>query len=98
MSKDGLSENAIKELRYLSDHFYCSGIDKASNNVSIICCHHIRRMALHRLQEEDFIHQENPMVEILYKIHEDMDYLFPEIRFCYAGLPYLFATYKLHKK
>lgn len=98
LSKTGLSEKAIEELKYLTEHFYCSGIDKARNNISIICFHHIRRMALYRLQDDNCIHQETPMAEIMYMIREDMDCLILEIRFCYVGLPFLFATYNCIRK
>lgn len=48
-SRNCLTKMAIDELKYFTEHFYCSGIDKASNNIAIICCQHIRMMALNRL-------------------------------------------------
>lgn len=38
------------------------------------------------------------MAEILVKFFVEVEDLIPKIRFWYVGLPYLFATYKLHKK
>lgn len=43
-----LSSKAFEELKYLTQHFYISGIDK-DNNIAIICIRHIRIMALERL-------------------------------------------------
>lgn len=55
-------------------------------------------MALQCLQDDNFTHLDTPMAEILVKICVEVEDLIPEIRFWYVGLPYLFATYKLHKK
>lgn len=37
------------------------------------------------------------MAEVLFLIRKDLDSLLPDIRFKYSGLPYLFASFKLHK-
>lgn len=81
----------------MTKNFYISGIDKASNNIAIICIRHIRIMALDRLQGEDFAPKSRTMAEVLFSIEKDLDTLLPEIRLKYSGLPYLFASFKLHK-
>lgn len=43
-----LSSMVIEELKYLMKYFYIFGIDKANNNIAIICIVHIRGMALQR--------------------------------------------------
>lgn len=92
-----LSNNALEELRYLTRYFYILGIDKATNNIAIIYIMHIRGMAFKRLQGKDFELQSKSMAEILCLVTIDMEVLFPEIIFKFLGLPYLFASFKLHK-
>lgn len=100
---DLLSLHAVKdELRWLTSHLYCAGLDKASNNVCFVCIRHIRFMALERLSGSDF----SPRCEgevwllpshVLRDMSSEISNLLPEVRVSFEALPYLMATYKLHK-
>lgn len=92
-----LPENGLDELRYLSEHLFMTGLDKASNNISFICILHLRHMALERLQGDDFIRSDRPLEEIIVDLDTEIQNLIPEIRFCTMGLPFIMASYKLHK-
>jgi hypothetical protein len=50
-----LDQPAVKnEITWLLKHLYCSGINKAANNASFICIHHIRLQAFERLVVQIF--------------------------------------------
>lgn len=98
LKSSGLSKEAYSELEFLSQHFFIVGLDKASNNACIIYTYHIRVHALHRLWEKDFqlaLHNINDTISFL---QDQLLELLPEIQFRDVGLPFLMATYKLHKK
>lgn len=75
------STAATSELSFLTEHFYFAGLDKASNNVCIICIHHIRLQALHRLQGPDFIPESCSIDAIISHCHAHLEDLIPEITF-----------------
>lgn len=53
------------------------------------------------MQEKDFIAYNdvttNPIEEKIAELQMEIDDMFPKIQFQYFGLPYMMATYKLHK-
>jgi hypothetical protein len=94
---------AVKnEIAWLHNYLYCSGLDKAANNASFICIKHIRLQAFERLMGSDF----QPCMaqstwslptSILDKVTCELLDIFPESPPQYTSLPYLMASYKLHK-
>ena len=95
---------AVKnEISWLLNHLYCSGVDKAANNASFICIKHIRLQAFERLSGPDFQpcmagHTWCLSTSILDKVNDDLQSILPETLPQYQSLPYLMATYKVHKK
>jgi len=100
---DLLQQKEIKdEIAWLSSHLYCAGLDKASNNACFICIKHIRLLALERLSGPDFLPCKDKHIwllpsMILDKVTVEMSTLIPQISISFQALPYLMATYKLHK-
>lgn len=91
-----------KEVEWVTDNLYCVGLDKASNNICFICIKHIRLLALERLTSRDFSPcRENgcwlPRASIIELMTISLRDLIPELNVSYNSLPYLMATYKLHK-
>lgn len=76
---------------------FIAGLDKASNNPYTICIYHVRVHALFRLQEEDFMPTATFVPDLVSLLQDQLLELILEIQFRHAGLPYLMATYKLHK-
>lgn len=89
--------DAMDEIRYLSEHFFMTGLDKASNNILIMCNTHIRYMDLDRLKEDDFVKSCLIMEIHLSDLESELQGLLPEIQFRTLGLPYFMASYKPHK-
>jgi hypothetical protein len=90
------------EIAWLHKYLYCCGLDKAANNASFICIKHIRLQALERLMGSDF----QPCMAgrswslptaILDQVTNNLKDILPESPPQYSALPYLMATYKLHK-
>lgn len=92
-----LTPTAILKLTFFTKNYLFSGLDKAANNISIICIQHIRAQALHRLQGPDFQQEIWSINEVTNDCHTLLEGLIPEITFWHAGLPFLMASYKLHK-
>jgi hypothetical protein len=94
---------AIKnEINLLLKHLYCSGLDKATNNACFTCIKYIRLQALEWLLGNDFAPCKNDHIwllptSILGQIKLELKSLLPECPISYEALPYLMATYKLHK-
>jgi hypothetical protein len=94
---------AVKdETDWLLKHLFCSGLDKAANNVCFICIRHIRLQAFERLSGEDFKPCKSDSIwdlpsYILDKISHDLSQLLPECLPPFQALPYLMATFKQHK-
>jgi hypothetical protein len=90
------------ELAWLQKHLYCSGLDKASNNASFICIKHIRLQALERLNGNDFSPCKNSTgwclpTAVLDHLSTKLTEILPECPQPYQALPYIMATYKVHK-
>jgi hypothetical protein len=94
---------AVKnEVQWLLQHLYCSGLDKAANNICLICIRHIRLMALERLMGNDFLPCKNNNIwslpsATLDQVARGLKLILPEFVLPYQSLPYLMATYKQHK-
>ena len=90
------------ETKWLLQHLYCSGLDKAANNACFICIKHIRLMAYERLMGNDFLPCKNGSIwslptTILDQTSFDLRRILPEFMPQFQTLPYLMATYKQHK-
>lgn len=102
--QDLLSQTAVQnEIQWILSNLYCSGLDKASNNVCFVCIKHIRLLALERLSCQDFspCKVEQTWVlqtHILDQVAEEINELVPQLQISSMALPYLMATYKLHKQ
>jgi len=101
--RDLLLQTHIKdEITWITSNMFCSGLDKASNNISFICIRHIRLLAFERLSGSEFspCKEENdwllPSV-ILDRLTCDISMLIPQLQIFAVSLPYLMSTYKLHK-
>lgn len=100
---DLFSLKAVKsEVEWITEHLYCAGLDKASNNICFICVKHIRLLALDRLMSPDFSPCKDELVwqlrsRIIDEITHSLRDLVPEIKVTFNTLPYLMATYKVHK-
>jgi hypothetical protein len=98
-----LEQPAVRnEIQWLTKHLYCAGLDKAANNACFMCIKHIRLQALERLMGTDFSPcKVNGLwtlpTSILDFVKEQLLSLLPECPPIYDALPYLMATYKLHK-
>jgi hypothetical protein len=94
---------AVKnETSWLLQNLYCSGLDKATNNVCFICIKHIRLLALERLMGNDFLPCKSGLIwyltsSILNQVSNDLRNILPKFLPPYQSLPYLMATYKQHK-
>jgi len=91
------------EIRWITENLFCSGLDKAANNCCFICTKHIRFMALERLSSPDFIPCKDDSAwllptHIIDKICGDLSSILPEVTIQFYALPYIMATYKIHKK
>ena len=101
--QDLLSQKAVKnEIQWILSNLYCSGLDKASNNVCFICIKHIRLMALERLSCEDFTPCKDGQTwslqtHIIDQVTSEISEQLPQLQISSRALPYLMATYKLHK-
>ena len=94
--------SVLNEINWLLSHLYCSRLDKASNNSSFICIRHIRLQAMERLMGPDFLPSKtesmwNLPTSILDQVTRDLIQILPECPIPHQSLPYLMATYKLHK-
>jgi hypothetical protein len=90
------------EIAWLLQHLFCSGLDKASNNVCFMCIKHICLQALERLTGHDFTPCKENLswslpTQILDQITQDLKEILPECLPPYQALPYLMATFKQHK-
>jgi hypothetical protein len=94
---------AIKnEINWLLKHLYYSGLDKATNNACFTYIKHIRLKALERRLGNDFAPCKNGHIwllptSILDQIKLELKSLLLECPISYEALPYLMATYELHK-
>jgi len=100
---DLLRQDSVKnEIAWLNTHLYCAGLDKAANNACFICIKHIRLMAFERLSGVEFVPcKENttwilPSM-ILTQLTKEIKTLVPYMQISFQALPYLMATYKMHK-
>lgn len=84
-------------MEFLCQHLFIAGLDKASNNSCLIYIYHIRVQALHYLQERDFLPTSVSTSNILLLVEKQLLELIPKVQFRDVGLPFLMATYKLHK-
>jgi hypothetical protein len=95
---------AVKnELNWLLSNFFISGLDKANNNASFMYIRHIRLQAYHRLMGNDFTLCMNALIwslptNILETIKSDLLVILPECSQLFNALPFIMATYKLHKQ
>ena len=100
---DLLPQNAVQnEFKWILANLYCSGLDKASNNVCFICIKHIRLMALERLSCDDFKPCKDGNTwslptHITDQLVQEITEIVPQLQISSISLPYLMATYKLHK-
>lgn len=90
------------KINWLLKHLYYSSLDKATYNACFTTIKHIRLQALKRLMGNDFAPCKNDHIwllptSILNQIELDLKSLLPECPISYEALPYLMATYKLHK-
>jgi hypothetical protein len=95
-------QSVTNEIKWLTQHLLCAGLDKATNNCSFICIKHIRLMALERLSSNDFQPCKDDVswllpTHMLEKIQADLRNILPELKISHQALPYLMATYKQHK-
>ena len=101
--QDLLSQKAVQnELNWILSRLYCSGLDKASNNACFICIKHIRLLALERLSCQDFSPCKEGQMwliqsQVLEQVAREIKELVPQLQISSMALPYLMATYKLHK-
>lgn len=91
------------EMTWLLNHFYISGIDKASNNACFMCIRHIRFQAYQRLMGDDFTPCKYDgrwvlPTAIFDTVKSDLLLLLPESPPQYNSLPFLMATFKAHKQ
>lgn len=73
-----LSPHAYTQIPFLLQHFYFARLDKASNNVCVLCIKHICLQALARLEEADFVAcisglDPQPLHEIISNITTSLD-------------------------
>ena len=100
---DLLKQDSVKnEITWLANHLFCAGLDKASNNACFICAKHIRLLALERLSGPEFSPCKSgsswiPPSVIEEQVTIQINRLVPELAIPSVSLPYLMATYKLHK-
>ena len=91
------------ELNWLIEHVYISGLDKASNNACFICVDHIRKQALERLNNQDFLPcmnngQWSSIKEVTFDITKAIQEIIPELHIDNNELLYIMAIYKFHKQ
>jgi hypothetical protein len=91
------------ELDWLLKHLYVAGLDKASNNACLMCICHIRLQAFQRLMGLDFTPCKTKdmwdlPIAVFDNVMHEVTELLPEAPPLFKALPYLMATYKLHKK
>ena len=98
-----LSQRAVQnEIHWILSNLYCSVLDKASNNICFICIKHIRLLALERLSYQDFYPCKDGQTwslptHILDRVAKEIHEIIPQLQISSMALPYLMATYKLHK-
>ena len=90
------------EINWITNHLFCAGLDKASNNACFICIRHIRLLALERLSIPEFRPCKidttwTDASVILEQLTSEIANLVPGLSIPFANLPYLMASYKLHK-
>lgn len=93
----------LNELQWLHSHLYISGVDKACNNACFLCIKHIRLQAYDRLMGEDFLPcKENNRwllpTKVLDSVQEELRIFLPESPPPFNALPFLMATFKVHKQ
>lgn len=100
-----LFENAavMNELKWLVSYLYISGVDKACNNACFLCIKHIRLQAYKRLMGDDFSpcmtnERWSLPTAVLDAVLEDLRIILPEIPPPFNSLPFLMATFKVHKQ
>jgi hypothetical protein len=90
------------ELQWLAEHLYCAGLNKVANNACFMCIKHIRLQAFQRLMGTDFTPYKDLTLwslptSILDQVKKQLITLLPECLPIFNTLPYLMASYKLHK-
>ena len=90
------------EINWLLTHLFCASLDKAANNACFICIKHIWLQALDKLIGNDFLPCKSKTTwllptKILDKITCDLKLFLPECPPGFTSLPYIMATFKLHK-
>ena len=90
------------KINWLLSHLFCAGLDKAANNACFMCIRQIWLQALDRLMGSDFLPCKGRSTwllptKILDKVTHDLKQILPECPPCYTSLPYIMATFKLHK-
>ena len=104
LHRDPWSLPAVKnEIAWITDNLFYSGLDKAANNCCFVCIKHIRFMALERLSGPDFQPCKDDGMwllrsHMLLKISTHLKDILPELGITSEALPYIMATYKLHKQ
>ena len=94
---------AVKnELLWLAEHLYFTGLDKVVNNACFMYIKHICLQAFQRLMGTDFTRYKDLILWSLSTSILDMTKLqliklLPECLPIFNALPYLIASYKLHK-
>lgn len=91
------------ELQWLTSNFYISGVDKACNNACFLCIKHIRVQAYLRLMGEDFLPCKDGQswmlpTTVFDKVKSEILTLLPEVPPPFNSLPFLMATFKVHKQ
>lgn len=90
------------EISWITSKFYCSGLDKATNNICFVCIKHVRLLALERLSGPDFVPCKDDTdwilpSRILLGVTSDISALVPQLKISSQALPYLMSTFKMHK-
>ncbi|GBG85880.1 hypothetical protein CBR_g40692 [Chara braunii] len=98
ISAEPISQTSTRrEIDFLTERFLVVPTDKSANTPSFVCANFIRVLALHRLQGEDFVLQQEDPEHIIPAIKEELTHL-PALPVPRDALPYLMAVYKAHKQ
>ena len=93
------SPSCLDQILWLKEHFYFSGLDKSSQTVVVICKCLIRIKARERVSATEFLDCRLPLETIQNKYLCCINSLFSFIPPPLAlDLPFLMATYKIHKQ
>jgi hypothetical protein len=90
------------KLQWLAEHLYYAGLDKATNNACFMCIKYIHLQAFQRLMGSNFTPCKDLTLwslptSILDLAKLQLTRLLPECPPIFNALPYLMASYKLHK-